>query len=79
MRLKNVMLIGTLTTSFLLAKEVDIKIISSSDVHGRIIPWEYSGDSYVSGSFSQIDTYVSKEKKNDVVKVPISITFFNLI
>ena len=37
MRLKNVVLIGTLTTSFLLAKEVDIKIISSSDVHGRII------------------------------------------
>ena len=73
MRLKNVVLIGTLTTSFLLAKEVDIKIISSSDVHGRIIPWEYSGDSYVSGSFSQIDTYVSKEKKksNNVILVDV--------
>ncbi|WP_407537013.1 bifunctional metallophosphatase/5'-nucleotidase [Cetobacterium somerae] len=73
MRLKNVVLIGTLTTSFLLAKEVDIKIISSSDVHGRIIPWEYSGDSYVSGSFSQIDTYVSKEKEksNNVILVDV--------
>lgn len=73
MRLKNVMLIGTLTTSFLLAKEVDIKIISSSDVHGRVIPWEYSGDSYVSGSFSQIDTYVTKEKKgnNNIILVDV--------
>ncbi|MEG1808087.1 MAG: hypothetical protein RR265_08120, partial [Cetobacterium sp.] len=60
MKLKNVISLATLTTSILLAKEVDVKIISSSDVHGRIIPWEYSGDSYVSGSFSQIDTYVSK-------------------
>ncbi|MEG1100116.1 MAG: 5'-nucleotidase C-terminal domain-containing protein [Cetobacterium sp.] len=65
MKLKNVISLATLTTSILLAKEVDVKIISSSDVHGRIIPWEYSGDSYVSGSFSQIDTYVSKEKKTN--------------
>lgn len=65
MKLKNVVSLAALTTSILLAKEVDVKIISSSDVHGRIIPWEYSGDSYISGSFSQIDSYVSKEKKSN--------------
>jgi len=45
-----------LTTS-LFAEEVEVKILATSDVHGRISPWNYSTDTEnYSGGFSQIST-----------------------
>jgi 2',3'-cyclic-nucleotide 2'-phosphodiesterase/3'-nucleotidase len=52
----------------LFAKEVDVTILGTSDVHGRIIPWDYSTDTAdFSGGYSQIATLVEKlrsENKN---------------
>lgn len=61
---KNILCLSLILSNIALAKNIDIEIISTSDVHGRVIPWEYSSDSYVSGSFSQIDTFIKNERKN---------------
>ena len=45
----------------LYAKEVNIKILGTSDVHGRIVPWSYAADEEdKSGSYAQISTYVKE-------------------
>lgn len=67
MKLKMVVILSWVLTVSIFSKEISVKIISSSDVHGRVIPWEYSGDSYISGSYSQIDTFVTNERKNNNV------------
>ncbi|MCK3657879.1 bifunctional metallophosphatase/5'-nucleotidase [Pasteurellaceae bacterium Pebbles2] len=54
-----------------LAKEVNIKFLGTSDVHGRIVPWSYGADEAdTSGSYAQISSYVNqvrKENKNVVL------------
>lgn len=58
----------------LFAKEVDVKILGTSDVHGRISPWDYSTDvENYSGGFSQISTLVKKyrETNDNVVLVDL--------
>jgi len=69
------LLLGLLTlTSSLFAKEVDIKILASSDVHGRISPWNYSTDTEnYSGGFSQISTLVAdyRDENNNVILVDL--------
>ncbi|MGB6128250.1 MAG: metallophosphoesterase [Psychrilyobacter sp.] len=60
--------------SMLFAKEVDVKILGTSDVHGRISPWDYSTDmENYSGGFSQISTLVKKyrETNDNVVLVDL--------
>ena len=41
-------LLGTLfmlsAVSVAVAKEVNIKILGTSDVHGRVVPWSYGAD-----------------------------------
>ena len=50
----------------LLAKEVDIKILGTSDIHGRISPWDYSTDREdLSGGFSQISTLIKDYRKTN--------------
>ena len=53
------------------AQEVNIKILGTSDVHGRIVPWSYGADvADKSGSYAQIATYVNdvrKQHKNVVL------------
>ena len=45
---------------------MDIKIIGMSDVHGRVLPWNYAADEEDnSGSYAQISTYVKKLRKNN--------------
>ncbi|KLT72876.1 serine/threonine protein phosphatase [Neisseria arctica] len=47
------------------AKEVNIKFLGTSDVHGRIVPWSYGADvEDRSGSFSQITTYVNQVRQD---------------
>ena len=49
-----------------MAQEVNIKILGTSDVHGRIVPWSYGADvEDKSGSYAQIATYVKDVRKNN--------------
>ena len=49
-----------------MAQEVNIKLLGSSDVHGRIVPWSYGADvEDKSGSYAQIATYVKDVRKNN--------------
>lgn len=51
--------------SVAVAKEVNIKLLGTSDVHGRIVPWSYGADvEDKSGSYAQIATYVKEVRKN---------------
>ncbi|HGO5857313.1 TPA: bifunctional UDP-sugar hydrolase/5'-nucleotidase [Mannheimia haemolytica] len=51
--------------SVAVAKEVNIKLLGTSDVHGRIVPWSYGADvEDKSGSFAQIATYVKEVRAN---------------
>lgn len=62
-------LIGTLfvlsAVGTAVAKEVNIKLLGTSDVHGRIVPWSYGADvEDRSGSYAQIATYVNEVRQN---------------
>ncbi|VEI75223.1 Trifunctional nucleotide phosphoesterase protein YfkN precursor [Mannheimia haemolytica] len=51
--------------SVAVAKEVNIKLLGTSDVHGRVVPWSYGADvEDKSGSFAQIATYVKEVRAN---------------
>ena len=48
------------------AQEVNIKLLGTSDVHGRIVPWSYGADvEDRSGSYAQIATYVKEVRANN--------------
>jgi len=54
------------TISTAMAQEVNIKLLGTSDVHGRIVPWSYGADvEDKSGSYAQIATYVKDVRKNN--------------
>ncbi|WP_315569538.1 bifunctional UDP-sugar hydrolase/5'-nucleotidase [Haemophilus parahaemolyticus] len=60
--------------SVALAKEVNVKFLGTSDVHGRIVPWSYGADvEDKSGSYAQIATYVKEVRKShpDLILVDI--------
>ena len=47
-----------------MAQEVNIKILGTSDIHGRVVPWSYGADvEDKSGSYAQIATYVKDVRK----------------
>ena len=49
-----------------MAQEVNIKILGTSDIHGRVVPWSYGADvEDKSGSYAQIATYVKDVLKNN--------------
>ena len=49
-----------------MAQEVNIKLLGTSDVHDRIVPWSYGADvEDKSGSYAQIATYVKDVRKNN--------------
>ena len=49
-----------------MAQEVNIKLLGTSDVHGRIVPQSYGADvEDKSGSYAQIATYVKDVRKNN--------------
>ena len=55
-------------------KEVSIKILGTSDVHGRVLAWNYAADEEdKSGSYAQISTLVKKirEKNKNVILVEV--------
>ncbi|MDF7666813.1 bifunctional UDP-sugar hydrolase/5'-nucleotidase [Orbaceae bacterium ESL0727] len=52
-------------TSSAFAKEVDISILATSDVHGRMVPWNYGTDKPDnSGSYAQISSFVKQYRHN---------------
>ena len=60
--------------SVAVAKEVKVKFLGTSDVHGRIVPWSYGADvEDKSGSYAQIATYVKEVRKShpDLILVDI--------
>lgn len=62
------------TVSIAVAKEVNIKFLGTSDVHGRMVPWSYGADvEDKSGSYAQIATYVKEARKQtpDLILVDI--------
>ena len=49
-----------------MAQEVNIKILGTSDIHGRVVPWSYGADvEDKSGSYAQIVTYMKDVRKNN--------------
>ena len=49
-----------------MAQEVNIKLLCTSDIHGRVVPWSYGADvEDKSGSYAQIATYVKDVRKNN--------------
>jgi 2',3'-cyclic-nucleotide 2'-phosphodiesterase / 3'-nucleotidase len=43
------------------AKEVDVSILATSDVHGRMLPWDYGTDKEdLSGSYAQISSFLKE-------------------
>lgn len=70
--------LGTLfvlsAASIAVAKEVNIKFLGTSDVHGRIVPWNYGADiEDKSGSYAQIATYVKEVRQNNKNVVLVDI------
>jgi len=62
------------TNTSLKKREVSIKILGTSDVHGRILAWNYAADEEdKSGSYAQISTLVKKirEKNKNVILVEV--------
>ena len=54
------------TDTSLKKREVSIKILGTSDVHGRVLAWNYAADEEDrSGSYAQIATYVKDVRKNN--------------
>ena len=66
-----------------LSKEVNIKILGTSDVHGHMVPWNYPADEFDdSGSYSQIAKMVKgfrKSSKNIILVDAGDIIQDNLI
>jgi len=70
------------------AKEVNVKILGTSDVHGRVVPWSYASDTEdKSGSYAQLSTLINQRRKENknVILVEVgdaiqdnSIDFFAL-
>lgn len=63
-----------LLTLIIFSKEVKIKILGTSDIHGRVVPWNYAADEEdKSGSYSQISTLVKeiREKNKNVILVDV--------
>ena len=54
------------TNTSLEKREVSIKILGTSDVHGRVLAWNYAADEEdKSGSYAQISTLVKKIRKKN--------------
>ena len=54
------------TDTILIKREVSIKILGTSDVHGRVLAWNYAADEEDrSGSYAQISTLVKKIRKKN--------------
>ena len=67
-------LVFFLLTLIIFSKEVNIKILGTSDIHGRVVPWNYAADEEdKSGSYSQISTLVKeiREKNKNVILVDV--------
>ena len=65
--MKKIIVLTMLVLSALgFAKEVNIKILGTSDVHGHIVPWNYQTDEFDdSGSYSQIAKMVDGYRKGN--------------
>ncbi len=68
LKIKNVLVLMLffITTIVVQGKEVDIVLLGTSDVHGRVVPWSYAADEEdKSGSYAQISTLVNEIRANN--------------
>lgn len=66
------LLIGAMQSAW--AEQVQIKILGTSDVHGRVVPWNYGADvADRSGSYAQLKTYVDsvRQQHKNVILVDV--------
>lgn len=65
--MKKIIILLVFTLSIIgVAKEVNIKILGTSDVHGHMVPWNYPADEFDnSGSYSQIAGMVKGYRKSN--------------
>jgi 2',3'-cyclic-nucleotide 2'-phosphodiesterase / 3'-nucleotidase len=47
------------------ANEVKVKIISVTDLHATILPWDFTNDRPTNGSLTHVKTYVDQERARD--------------
>ena len=60
------LLSGLSLSQYTMAQTVTIKVIQTSDVHGRVLAWNYAADEEdKSGSYAQISTLVKKIRKKN--------------
>lgn len=74
MKIFKIGIAALLFASSLFAQEVNVTVLGTSDVHGRISPWDYSTDrADYSGGYSQISTLVEKyrSESNNVILTDI--------
>ena len=66
--------LSMLLSVVLLGKEVNITILGTSDVHGRMVPWNYSTDKAdFSGSYSQISEVIKDYRQNNKNVIVVDI------
>jgi 2',3'-cyclic-nucleotide 2'-phosphodiesterase / 3'-nucleotidase len=47
------------------ANEVKVKVISVTDLHATILPWDFTNDRPANGSLAHVKTYVDQERARD--------------
>jgi 2',3'-cyclic-nucleotide 2'-phosphodiesterase / 3'-nucleotidase len=47
------------------ANEIKVKIISVTDLHATILPWDFTNDRPTNGSLAHVKTYVDQERARD--------------
>ncbi len=68
--IRTCILLAFISIQLLLAQQVKLKIIETSDVHGSLFPYDFKNDKSINSSLAQIYTYVKEErakKDQDVI------------
>lgn len=56
----------TIFPEFVMGEDtVKITVLATSDIHGKIFPWEYATDSYQEWGLAKLSTLISKEREKD--------------
>jgi 2',3'-cyclic-nucleotide 2'-phosphodiesterase/3'-nucleotidase len=53
----------------LLAQTVNIKIIETTDTHGKIYPYDFKNDSESNSSLAQVHTYIQQGKELKIINM----------
>ncbi len=61
--LLSIFLLLLLAGNLLFAQKIELKIIETTDVHGKIFPYDFKEGKYSNGSLAQVATYVDSMRK----------------